>query len=325
MKAIPGFIDGLTHSARRLTPILFLSGLLAMTGCASRFDVQGHRGARGLAPENTLAAFSKALSLGVSTLELDVGVSRDDQLVIAHDPVLNPNLTKTPQGEYLSLAGPSLRSLTYAQIRGYNVGQIKPGTTYAGQFPAQQAEPLAIIPRLVDLFELVDQRGERTVRFNIETKIRPDRPDETADPETFVRLLLEAIRAHRLEQRVSIQSFDWRTLALVQAQAPNIPTVYLTAQQANFNNLTATPSWTAGHRLVSSERLPSLVKQAGGAVWSPYYRDLTAQQVALAKQLNLKVIPWTINDVQEMRHYIDLGVDGIITDRPDLLLNLLRK
>jgi glycerophosphoryl diester phosphodiesterase len=325
MKSIREFANRFATPAGRLTRLVVWSSVLMVSGCASRFDVQGHRGARGLAPENTLAAFAKALSLGVTTLELDVGVSSDDQLVIAHDPALNPNLTRTRQGEYLSQSGPSLRSLSYAQIGAYNVGQIKAGTTYAGQFPAQQAEALATIPRLVDLFELVNQSGDRKVRFNIETKIRPDRASETADPETFVRLLLDAIRLHRLEHRVSIQSFDWRTLALVQAQAPRVPTVYLTAQQPNFNNLTATPSWTGEHRFLSSEHLPVLVKQAGGSVWSPYFRDLNAQQLALAKQLGLKVIPWTINEVKEMRHYIDLGVDGIITDRPDLLLNLLRE
>ena len=304
--------------------------LLALTGllgaCATPFDIQAHRGGRGLSPENTLPAFAKALSLGVTTLELDVGVSADDELVIAHDPQINPNLSRDASGQYLSAFGPSLRSLSYAEIRQYDVGRLKPGTSYAAQYPAQESFDGTVMPRLVDLFAAVKAQGNHQVRFNIETKIRPDRPEETADPQTFVRLLLQAIKQGELESRVTIQSFDWRTLKLVQAQAPNIPTVYLTVQLPSFNNLIVTgPSWTAGHRLEAAGSVPRLVKLAGGAVWSPYYKDLTLAATKEAQALKLKVIPWTVNDPQEMRRLKAMGVDGLISDRPDLLIKLLKE
>jgi glycerophosphoryl diester phosphodiesterase len=294
--------------------------------CATPFDIQAHRGGRGLSPENTLPAFAKVLSLGVTTLELDVGVSADDELVIAHDPRINPNLTRDASGQYLSALGPSLRSLSYAEIRQYDVGRLKPGTSYAAQYPAQESFDGTVMPRLVDLFAAIKAQGNRQVRFNIETKIRPDRPEETADPQTFVRLLLQAIEQYELESRVTVQSFDWRTLKLVQAQAPHIPTVYLTVQLPTFNNLSNTgPSWTAGQRLEEAGSVPKLVKHAGGAVWSPYYKDLTLAATKEAQALKLKVIPWTVNDPKEMRRLKAMGVDGLISDRPDLLINLLKE
>jgi glycerophosphoryl diester phosphodiesterase len=305
--------------------LLALASVLG--ACATPFDIQAHRGGRGLSPENTLPAFAKALSLGVTTLELDVGVSADDELVIAHDPWINPNLSRDASGHYLSALGPSLRSLRYADIRQYDVGRLKPGTSYAAQYPAQEAVDGTVMPRLVDLFALVKAQGNRQIRFNIETKIRPDRPDETADPQTFVRLLLQAIAQYELEGRVTIQSFDWRTLKLVQSQAPHIPTVYLTIQLPSFNNLTHStgPSWTAGHSLEAAGSVPKMVKQAGGAVWSPYYKDLTPAAAKEAQALKLKVIPWTVNDPSEMRRLKAMGLDGLITDRPDLLINILKE
>jgi glycerophosphoryl diester phosphodiesterase len=303
--------------------------LLVLSGCASRFDIQAHRGGRGLSPENTLPAFARAQALGVTTLELDVGVSADDVLVIAHDPKLNPNLTRSPNGEYLDTPGPALRSLSYAQIKQYDVGRIKADSAYAKLYPEQVAIDGISMPRLVDLFEQLRASGDHRTRLNIETKIRPDQPAETADPETFVRLLLTAIRDFGFEKRTSIQSFDWRTLQLVQQLAPGIATVYLTIQASGFNNIEPAqgPSWTAGLTSAAKDSLagrsiPALVKQAGGTVWSPYYRDLKAEQVKAAKALGIKVVVWTVNEVQDMKTYIDMGVDGIITDRPDLLLGL---
>jgi glycerophosphoryl diester phosphodiesterase len=307
--------------------LALLAGLNLLAACATSFDIQAHRGGRGLSPENTLPAFIKALSLGVTTLELDVGVSADDELVIAHDPRLNPNLTRDASGQFLTSIGPSLRSLNYADIRKYDVGRLKPGTSYAAQYPAQESFDGTAMPRLAELFALLRERGERRVHFNIETKIRPDRPDETADPETFVRLLLQLIDQYELAPRVTIQSFDWRTLKLVQAQAPHIPTVYLTVQLPSFNNLVnpGGPSWTAGLSLEAAGSVPKLVKQAGGAVWSPYYRELTPEAVKEARALGLKVVPWTINDPKEMRRLHAMKLDGMITDRPDLLLNILKE
>lgn len=297
---------------------------------AADLDLQGHRGARGLKPENTLAAFAEALSLGVSTLEMDVGLSKDDVVVVSHDPRLNPDITRGPDGEWVRAPGPALRELTWAEIQRYDVGRIRPGTDYARRFPYQQPVDGARIPALSEVFALTERAGNRSVRFNIETKLSPLEPGAAAQPAFFAQRLIEALRAAGVARRASIQSFDWRTLQHVQAVAPEIVTVYLTAQQSWQDNLRRGqpgPSpWTAGFDVDDyGGSIPRLIEAAGGGVWSPYFRELTAAALAEARARGLRVIVWTVNDGAEMRRLMDLGVDGMITDYPDRLRAVMRE
>lgn len=302
---------------------ILLATTLIMTAAASQaLDIQGHRGARGLAPENTLPAFASALALGVSTLELDCAITRDDVVVVSHDPALNPDITRGPGGKWLQLTGPAIRSLTYRELQGYDVGRINSASTYAQRWPEQRPVDGTSIPRLADLFALVRKSGNATVRFNIETKISPLAPEETTGPEDFARKLVAAIREGGMSGRAAIQSFDWRTLAVVQREAPEIPTVYLTSVSGFMDNIQATGDspWTAGHRARDhGGSIPRMIKAAGGAVWSPYQGDLTRETIREAQTLGLKVVAWTMNEPTGMRRLIEWGVDGIISDRPDLL------
>ncbi|MDH3286202.1 MAG: glycerophosphodiester phosphodiesterase [Betaproteobacteria bacterium] len=295
---------------------------MAATGTYA-LDLQGHRGARGLAPENTLAAFARALSIGVTTLEMDCAVTKDGVAVIGHDSVLNPDLTRGPDGNWLTNPGPRIRDLTYEELQRYDVGRINPASAYAKRWPEQQAVDGARIPRLSDVFNLVRKAANDTVRFNIETKTSPLAPDETVAPEVFARVLISAVRAAGMADRTAIQSFDWRTLAVVQADAPEIATVYLTTVSDFMDNIQASrPSspWTAGLHVSQFEgAIPRMVKAAGGAVWSPYSGDLTREAVKEAHAFGLKVVVWTVNEPADMRRLIDWGVDGIISDRPDVL------
>jgi glycerophosphoryl diester phosphodiesterase len=296
---------------------------LAMTSASRAFDIQGHRGARGLAPENTLPAFARALAIGVTTLELDCGITRDGAIVVSHDSALNPDITRAPDGGWLEKPGPAIHALTLAALQRYDVGRIKPGSAYAQRFPTQSARDGTYIPRLDDVFALVRRSGNDAVRFNIETKISPLTPEHTPDPETFARKLVSVVRAGSMAGRTMIQSFDWRTLQVVQREAPELATVYLTAQQGFMDNIragdTASP-WTAGfHVSRFGGSIPRMVKAAGGAVWSPYYREVTRENVKEAQGLGLKVVVWTVNTEAEIRSVIGLGVDGIISDYPDLL------
>jgi glycerophosphoryl diester phosphodiesterase len=294
-----------------------------MTAAARALDIQGHRGARGLAPENTLAAFARALSIGVSTLEMDCAITRDGVVVVSHDPALNPDLTRGPDGRWLEHRGPAIWSLTYAQLCRYDVGRIKPGSAYGARFPAQQPVDGARIPRLAEVFELVRKSGNASVRFNLETKLSPLAPEQTPPPAAFARALVSAVRAAGMAERTAIQSFDWRTLAVVQREAPEIATVYLTAQQDFMDNVQAgaqASPWTAGrHVREFGGSLARMVKAAGGAVWSPYFTELAPQQVREAHALGLQVVVWTVNEPAAMRRLIGWGVDGIITDYPDRL------
>jgi glycerophosphoryl diester phosphodiesterase len=286
------------------------------------FDIEAHRGGRALFPENTLVSFAGALSMGVNTLELDIGVTRDSVVVVSHERGLNPDLARGPDGKYVTAPGTPIIQLSLAEVKQYDVGQLRPGSIYAAQFPDQRAAPGAKIPTLKELIDLVRRSGDSEVRLNIETKIDPNHPQDSPPPERFVALLLDVLRAENFENRVMVQSFDWRTLQLVQKLAPEIPTVYLTLQTGRdptvFPNRAS--EWTAGFNPAQHQgSVPRTIKAAGGAIWSPYVRDLTPEAIADCHKLGLKVVVWTANQPADMARLIDMGVDGIISDRPDVL------
>jgi glycerophosphoryl diester phosphodiesterase len=306
--------------------------LLGGHAAAQSFDLQGHRGARGLAPENTLPAFANALGIGVTTLEMDAAITRDDVVVVSHDPALNPSITRGPDGRWLENRGPRIKDLTYEELRRYDVGRMKPGSSYARAFPDQVPIDGTRIPRLSEVFELVKRSGNDEVRFDIETKVFPLAPDDTLPPDVFARRLVAEIRKAGMENRTMIQSFDWRTLQLIQKEAPEIRTMYLTERQPSHDNIcggvgrgneAARPSdcgpsaWTAGFQLREHGSIPKLVAAAGGKIWAPFYRELDAQKRAEARALGLVVIPWGANNPAVIRQMMDLEVDGIISDRPD--------
>ena len=315
----------------RLLPLV--ASLLLLVGCATRFDLQAHRGGRGLAPENTLPAFARALELGVTTLELDTAVTRDGVVVVAHDPLLNPDIARL-DGAWLAAKGPAIHDMTFAELSRYDIGRLKPGTAYAKRYPEQVAADGTRYPRLADVFDLVRRRGDRDVRFNIETKVSPLAPHETLPPAEFVRAVIAEIRRAGMARRATLQSFDWRTLQVAQKEAPEIETVYLTAQQRFLDNVCtgaragspaiaaddcAPSPWTAGFQLREHRSVPRMVKAAGGAVWSPEYRDIDAARLKEAHDLGLRVVVWTVNEPAQIAALLELGVDGIISDRPDLV------
>ncbi len=295
---------------------------------AFAFDLQGHRGARGLMPENTLPAFAAALSIGVSTLELDVGITADGQVVVSHDSALNPNSARSADGAWVA-PDQLIKDLPLAALQTYDVGRIKPDSRAASRFSEQKVVDGTMIPTLDQVFDLVKRSGNDSVRLNIETKINPERPENTVSPEMFVETLLAVIDAQQFQSRVTIQSFDWRTLQLVQARAPDIETVYLTAQQDWLDNVKpfdGKPSpWSAGFNLAQYDgNVPAMVKASGGAVWSPFSGDVTKERIEQAQALGLKVIPWTVNETDAMAALLDAGVDGLITDYPDRLRALMQ-
>jgi len=301
-----------------------LAATLAMTAATSQaLDIQGHRGARGLAPENTLPAFARALAIGVTTLELDCAITKDGVVVVSHDPAFNPDITRGPDGKWLPKPGPAIWSVSFQDTQGYDVGRINPASAYAKRWPEQRPVDGTRVPPLAELFALVKKSGNKTVRFNIETKISPLEPEATPGPEDFARKLIAAIHAGGMESRAAIQSFDWRTLQVVQKEAHEIPTVYLTVEKGFMDSIQrdkASSPWTAGfHVSRYGGSIPRMVKAAGGAVWSPYHAETTRDQVREAQALGLKVVVWTVNAPSDMRRLIEWGVDGIISDRPDLL------
>jgi glycerophosphoryl diester phosphodiesterase len=286
-------------------------------------DIQAHRGARGLLPENTLPAFARALSIGVTTLELDCAITRDGVVVVSHDSTLNPEITRGPDGQWITRSDLPIVQFTFDELRRFDVGRIDPACDYAKRFPHQQAIEGTRMPRLADVFALARKAGNDGVRFNIETKISPLHPERTVAPDVFARALMAEIQTHRLEHRAIIQSFDWRTLVVVQREAPQIQTAYLSAQQPFMDNILAhedASPWNAGvHVSQFNGSVPRMIKAAGGAIWSPCSNDVDAASINEAHALGLKVVVWTVNSEAEMQRMLALDVDGIISDYPDVL------
>lgn len=263
-------------------------------------DVQGHRGCRGYLPENTLPAFSKAIELGVHTLELDVGITRDGVVVAHHDRRLNPDVARGPDGQWVKAPSPTIFSLSHNELQVYDVGRIRPGSEYAQRFPHQKPIDGTRIPRLSSLFEMA---GKTAVRFNIETKLLPTHPDETAGPAEFAHALMNEVKKAGVERRTTIQSFDFRTLKIVEREAPGIETVYLTEKDG----------WT----------LEGLMKD-GARIWSPDFRALTKAIVDKAHSLGIRIVVWTVNEPADIRRMIEWRVDGVISDYPDRVLQQLK-
>ena len=269
---------------------------LLTTFQVNAMDIQGHRGARGHLPENTLPAFELAVKMGVDTLEMDVGVTRDGVVVVHHDRRLNVDVARR-DGKWIGAPGPTIQSLSFAELQAFDVGRIRPGSEYAARFPHQKPLDGTRIPRLSDVLKF-------DKRYNIETKIAANAPDETLAPEPFARALIAEIRRAGIEKRTTIQSFDFRTLKVVEREAPEIETVYLTMGKASD---------------------PAAVKAAGARNWSPDYRDLDAAKVKAARAAGLRIIPWTVNEPADIERVMALGVDGIISDYPDRVIERRRK
>ena len=307
---------------------LVLSSAFGFGGVAWAFDLQGHRGARGLMPENTLPAFARALEIGVTTLELDLAMSRDREVVVMHNPRFEPALTRDQRGAWLEKASPSIHSMNLAQIKTYDVGRLNPASKYAERYPQQQAIDGTRVPTLGEVFDLVQNSGNQRVGFNIEIKINPERPGITWPPQEFARAVLDVIHRHGMQQRVVVQSFDWRVLRAVQEMAPNLKTSYLTASQDWLDNLQAGypgPSpWLAGLDIDDfNGNVARAISAAGGNIWSPFHREVSAESIRQARKRGLKVLVWTVNEPVRMLELIEMGVDGIITDYPNRLRKVL--
>jgi glycerophosphoryl diester phosphodiesterase len=303
-----------------------LLGIATMTGAAA-VDIEGHRGARGLAPENTIPGFARALGIGVSTVELDIGVTKDGVVVVHHDLRLNPDVARGPDGRWLRPPTPAIRDLTFHELQRYDVGRIRPGSDYSRRFREQRKLDGVRIPTLESVFDLARHARNEAVRFNVEIKVSPAEPEATASPEEIARAVIKVVRENGMEKRVMVQSFDWRVLPTLHKEAPEIATSCLTVQRDWLDNIGAghpQPSpWTGAVQYRDYGSVPKMVKAAGCAIWSPSGADLDEAQVKEAKSLGLKIIVWTVNERADMERALDIGVDGIITDYPDRLREVM--
>lgn len=304
------------------------------------FDLQAHRGGRDVRPENTLYAFAYALELGVTTLEMDLQMTKDGHIVISHNPKMSWILAKGPDGQYASkINPPDIRTMTLAEIKQWDVGTMNPaaGDYYASHGTPQLSCPGARIPTLDEVFELVQAYGNDKVLLNIETKSYADPKDEgysnNPDPAVFSKAVYEVVKKYNMQDRVTLQTFDWRTLKEFRKLDSNITLVALTCEQPSWGleglyrrvNETAPSPWMGGLNIndFKGDDYVAAAKKAGADILSPYYRELSPDKVAQAHELGMKVVPWTVNSLKDMNMLIDMGVDGFITDKPHIARELL--
>jgi glycerophosphoryl diester phosphodiesterase len=296
------------------------------------FEIIGHRGAAGLAPENTLAAFRRACAIGVTGIELDVHLSADSVLVVHHDYALHPELTRDSSGAYsIAEPRPLLRELSLSQLQRYDVGQLRPGSDYAKRHPLQQPHNGERVPTLNQVIALFKAECAPPTRLVVEIKTDPTRPEISAPPALLAERTVAALRAHGVDDRAQIIAFDWRAVMRVQQIAPSIPTSYLTFEgrdSTDWNTIEigrpGAAAWMGGVDVDEhGGSVPRAIAAAGGKHWSPNFRNVTAERLAEAHTLGLRVYPWTVDDPADMKTLIELGVDGITTDRPDLLREVL--
>jgi glycerophosphoryl diester phosphodiesterase len=289
------------------------SGLVAcsttnktVTPVQNNVDKQGHRGSRGLMPENTIPAMLKAIDLGVITLEMDVVISQDKKVVVSHDVFFHQNITTTPAGKTLTKAEADkhlLYTMPYDSIKKFDVG-LKPHPDFPRQQKMAVYKPL--LSDLLDATEAAAQQKGRTIAYNIEIKSKPENDGKKHPPiEEFVDLVMAVINAKGTASRTTIQSFDPRALQVMHRKYPSVTTALL---------MEGTDKRTLAAQLQELGYTPP--------VYSPHYSLVTPALMEECRQKNIKVIPWTVNTLEEMQRLIKLGVDGIISDYPDLFQQL---
>ena len=282
--------------------------------------IYGHRGARGDIVENSIEGFKYTFDLGIKAIEFDVVITKDNIPVLFHDYRLNKDMVKDSSGNWLEETGPKIIDLTFDELSSYNIESLKPESGYSKRFKKQNPVQGAKIPKLADLFQLVNEGKNKDVFLNLEIKSTPTQDNVTPDHKTTIELILKDIKKFNLEDRVLVTSYDFKNLYELKKQNPNVLRGFITLQQdlsrTKKNIYEGSPWMAKSFPLEDLFLLPNLVKSLEGHVWSAFYRDVTKQNVELAHKHGLATCVWTVNREQDIIRMIEYGVDGIITDYP---------
>jgi glycerophosphoryl diester phosphodiesterase len=266
-------------------------------------DKQGHRGCRGLFPENTIQGFLKAIDLGVTTLEMDAVITKDKQVILSHEPFFNHEISTLPNEKHINQAEEkefNIYKMKYSEVTQYDVG-LKPHPRFPQQQKVNVVKPL--LSEVIDAVEMYAKTNQtKPLFYNIETKTEPQTDGVFhPEPKEFVELLMKIILQKKIENRVIIQSFDRRTLQYLHQKYPTITTALLVEDfdKKEFKKQIANLGF-----------LPS--------IYSPAQELVTQELIQECHQKNVKLSPWTVNDPKKIKEFIAMGVDGIISDYPNL-------
>lgn len=340
---------------KKLSKKLLLSGLAALTIYSGFnnidisttyakvnydvFDLEAHRGGRDVRPENTLYSYAYAIELGATSIECDMQLTKYGQIVMSHNPILNSDITRDENGNYIENNKYDIRLMTVDELKKFDVGVMDPNCgEYYDLHGKTQFTYDAKIPTLEELMQLIQSYGDKNIVLNIETKSYPDPASagykNNADPKKFVEVFNNIVKKYDMEDRVVLQSFDWQTLIEMKKLNPNISTSALWQEQPSWGRDSESlrryekkkSPWLGGLDIKDYQGNPVKAAHAIGAdIISPYYTEISKQDVDEAHSLGMKVVPWTVNNEKDMNMLLDMGVDGIISDKPWLLKQVLEK
>ncbi|RGQ81605.1 glycerophosphodiester phosphodiesterase [Megamonas rupellensis] len=303
------------------------------------FDLEAHRGGRDVRPENTLYSYAYAIELGATSIECDMQLTKDGQIVMSHNPILNSDITRDENGNYIENNKYDIRLMTVDELKKFDVGVMDPNCgEYYDLHGKTQFTYDAKIPTLEELMQLIQSYGDKNIVLNIETKSYPDPASagykNNADPKKFVEVFNNIVKKYDMEDRVVLQSFDWQTLIEMKKLNPNISTSALWQEQPSWGRDSESlrryekkkSPWLGGLDIKDYQGNPVKAAHAIGAdIISPYYTEISKQDVDEAHSLGMKVVPCTVNNEKDMNMLLDMGVDGIISDKPWLLKQVLEK
>ena len=285
--------------------------------------IYGHRGARGVLPENTLESFKYLFENNIHAYETDILISKDFIPVITHDFRLDPSYTKDINDNWIEDENIKIIDLTYDQILQFDVGTLNKLSKYGRKFINQKSLQNQKIPKLSDLLKLTSDNIVEDLLINLEIKSTPIEKNLTPEPDEMVKIIIDEVSRSNLEDRIIYSSFDWRVLREIKERDSKIPRAYLTSG-ARGKIYDKSP-WLDFTPLHNGVELPELIKALGGSAWHPNYKDVNKEIVQTSHDKGLPVNVWTVNRESDMLRMIDYGVDGIMTDYPLKLKELCKR
>lgn len=301
---------------------------------AGDLNITGHRGAAGIMPENTLIGFEKALEIGVDTIELDIHLTLDNKAVVYHDSRLNPAITRNSDGNWIK-EKKLLKELTLSEIQSYDVGKLNRKSKYAKKYKEQKTVEGERIPTLRDVIRLVKKTND-TTRLFIEIKFSPLKPKETKSPEEISNVVAGIIKDEKMAERATVISFDWKTLMYFRKIMPDVSTGFVTISKKDFDTVQkrkkGVSPWMGGIDIDEFGSIPEAIKYAGGTYWIVHHRHTTGHRKSISSKIvekahaiGVKVFLWTPDSKSRMKELIKAGIDGIVTNRPDILSSIVKK
>ena len=283
-------------------------------GSNSMVRIIGHRGARGLYPENSLLGFMNVLKSGIEIIELDIVFSKDGIPIITHDQDISPFFCRDSKGEFIK-DKIKISALNAEELYTYDIGRFNPETEYGKYFPEQIQLDGIFLSSLQELLNLVQLPEYQHANLLIEIKSDPDILDK--DRKKIISVLAKQIKDANLINRVIFHSFDWALLSQCKHHAPGILTSYLTKTIHDDDIDIQVSNWNSSIEEVQNPSvIPEKIYEAGGSIWCPHFKEITKDSLSAAEKYNLLVFAWMVNEPTDIDIMIDLGVDAIVTDYP---------